>query len=177
MTWTSPKTWTSGDLVPAADLNSYIRDNMLEMSPSKASTVGSLFVTADTNSISERRPAGDFVSTLQSTTTTATYLDLATVGPSVTVECTSYAIIYIYAHMFHSAGTGVWMSFEVSGATTIAANDNTAILLQNTGGQRVGSAFLYSSLNAGMNTFTAKYRISGAGTGNWSDRRIAVLPF
>lgn len=45
MTWTTPRTWTTGELVSAADLNRNIRDDLLEL----RSSVDWVFVTAFQN--------------------------------------------------------------------------------------------------------------------------------
>jgi hypothetical protein len=33
-----------------------------------------------------------------------------------------------------------------------------------------------TGLTAGSNTFTAKYKVAGGGTGTWQNRRIVILP-
>lgn len=180
MAWTSPKTWVSGDVLTASELNLYLRDNLAELSPAKAINPGSYFVTSDTGVVDERIPDADFIAAAEQTTSN-TYVDLATVGPSVTVETSSQALVFLYAHMYDTDNTlGVWMNYSVSGATIDDAvnRDSSGLQLQATGGQRMGVNILHTGLNPGMNTFTAKYRVSGTpNTGTWSDRRLGVLPF
>jgi hypothetical protein len=74
-------------------------------------------------------------------------------------------------------GNKIAMSFAVSGATTIAANDVTSLEnLQPRAGEyyTLGSSFYLSSLTAGSNTFTAKFRID-VGSGQFKDRQITVI--
>lgn len=181
MSWTSPKTWVTGDILPADELNTYLRDNLLELSPNKATTAGSIFVTNNTSEIAERIVTSDYIAASESTSST-TYTDLSTIGPSVTVETSSQAFVFMYCHMYSNDDTNaVWMNFDVSGATTESATsrDSTALMLQASNGQRWGVSVLYQNMTPGMNTFTAKYRCSnntGTVTATWSNRRIAVLP-
>ncbi len=70
-----------------------------------------------------------------------------------------------------------FMSFAVSGATTVAAADAEAVM--QTGGQQQGSAtYVVTGLTAGSNTFTAKYRSSAAAnTCHFSNRALIVTPY
>ena len=105
------------------------------------------------------------------------YADLATTGPSVTATTSASAIVSIYCNQLSSNGNAAWMSYAISGATTDASNDNRAVQLQSTGGQRCGGTFFHSSiLTPGTNTFKAEYRISSAGTATFSVRRLMVIP-
>lgn len=180
MVWTSPKTWVSTDTLPASELNTYLRDNLAELAPAKAVTPGSYFVTTDNGMLSERIPVADFIGAADQSLSN-TYTDLDDIGPTVTVETSSQAWVFLYCHMFGDVNTAaVWMNYSVSGATTDDASgrDSTAIQVQAAGGQRMGVNILHTGLNPGMNTFTAKYRIStGVTLGTWSDRRLGVLPF
>jgi len=82
----------------------------------------------------------------------------------------------VYANQLSSNGNAAWMSYDVSGATTSAADDNRSVQLQSAGGQHAGAVILHTGLTAGTNTFTAKYRISSAGTATFSVRRLMVIP-
>lgn len=168
-------TAVAGSVFTAAQFNTFVRDNLNETAPAKATTAGSIFVTNTLNQIVERVITSDFVSTSETSTSTS-YTSLATPGPSVTVDTSANALIMLYSNLFNSAGNAAWMSYEVSGATTTAAADNRGIQLSSTGGQRLGATIYHTALTPGSNTFTAQYRVSTAGTGTWSDRRMAVIP-
>jgi len=68
------------------------------------------------------------------------------------------------------------MGYAVSGATSISATDTTALVKYGTGNNRMSAVSRLSTLTAGSNTFTAKYRRTGAGTfGYYTDREICVI--
>ena len=94
----------------------------------------------------------------------------------MTATTSAQALVFVYCNQLSSGGTAAWMSYEVSGATTSAADDNRSIQLQSTGGQHAGAAILHTGLTAGSNVFRAKYRISTSGTATFSVRRICVIP-
>ena len=129
------------------------------------------------NTIAARLVAADYIAT-QETTASTTYADLATTGPTVTATTSASCIVAIYANMFNTPGTRAGCRYEISGATSDAANDNRAIQLQGTGGQHVGATFFHSRdpRRPGTNTFTAKYRCSTAGNATYSVRRLMVIP-
>jgi hypothetical protein len=120
------------------------------------------------------------VATDQSTTS-STFADLTTAGPAVTITTGTKALIIITAEMTVSANKGGAAGYAVSGATTIAATDTTAIKMRETGGatsfnNRVSVASRLSTLTAGSNTFTMKYRTtSGGDAANFLNREILVI--
>ena len=124
-------------------------------------------------------PANDSntVSTLQSTTSTS-YTDLATAGPAVTVTTGTKALVIVTAfNNGISGGETAFMSFAVSGASTISASDGNSFCTYNSDGGTVevsASAANVVTLTAGSNTFTAKYR-AGSGTVGFGDRKIFVM--
>lgn len=176
MAWTAPNTAVAGSVFSAAMWNTFIRDNLMEFAAAQATTLGSIFATDAVNSIAERIP--EQASSAGSDTTSSTsYTDLAGgAGPSVNLTTGTKALVFVYCNQQSSAGIAAWMSYAVSGATSVAAVDNRAFQLKGTGGQRGGVPFLHTGLTAGTNTFTAKYRVSTSGSATFSVRRIAVIP-
>lgn len=112
------------------------------------------------------------VTTAQTTTSTS-YTDLATVGPSVTVTTGTKALVMVTCQVENSGGAAAFMSYAVSGATTIAAADTTAVGNKSTSFIRATACSIVT-LTAGSNTFTAKYKV-GASTGTFERRTIAVI--
>lgn len=175
MTWSAPMTAVSNTVFTAAQFNQFVRDNLNETAPAKATTAGSHFVTTTLNAIAERLTTADVVTTSQNTTSTS-YVDLATVGPTVTVTTGASALVMLYNANVNAAGTSSsLMSFAISGSSSVAANDNMSIGTNSTVGSRAGATFLVTGLTPGSNTFTAKYRVGGS-TGTFVDRRLAVFP-
>jgi hypothetical protein len=177
MSWTAPMTAVAGSVFTAAQFNTFVRDNLLECPSAKATTPGSHFVTNATNQVAERVASGTAVFTTETTTSTA-YTDLATVGPVITVSTGSNALICISASIQNDGTGSSRMAYDVSGATTEAPADNRGIAHFGTanGGGVIGNPIWDPSLTPGVNTFTAKYRVS-AGTGTFLSRRLAVIPF
>lgn len=177
MTWTNPMTFVAGTTLTAAQLNANLRDNMLETAPGKATTAGRLFVATGANAIAERPVSDAFIATIQTTTST-TYTDLTTVGPTQTVTTGTSAFVIIRSGLSNSAsGNDCFVSVDVSGASTVAASDAWAIQFRSTSATNgLGAAVthLFTGLTAGSNTFTCKFRVS-AGTGSFQNRTLTVI--
>lgn len=107
-------------------------------------------------------------------TATSSFTDLATPGPSVTVATGTRALVIIASGCYNGGGAAI-ASFEVSGASTVAASDNWSVQNANVPGIRGASVKLVTGLTPGNNTFKMKYRGSG-GTGNFFFREIIVIP-
>ena len=112
------------------------------------------------------------------TTTSVTYTDLATSGPAVTITTGTKALVVVTAraNISLTGGKNAFFSYAVSNATTIAASDAVGAqesFAQNTNG-RYSAVSRLTTLTAGSNTFTMKYRRS-SGTGEFSDREIIVI--
>lgn len=180
MAWSAPLTAVSNSTLTAAQWNASVRDNLLETAPAKATAASQLFVSTGVNTIAARVPTQATVLTAQGTAS-ASYTDLTTVGPAVTVTSGTKAIVGFGAQVENSAaGGGGTMSFAVSGATTIAANAGTTALrsMSGTAGERNSASVVnfVSGLTAGSNTFTAKYLAPTGGTATFQFRELWVLP-
>lgn len=120
------------------------------------------------------------VATSEATTSTS-FTDLTTTTDTVTVTigANGLALVTIAADMSNSAATGfTYVGFAISGATTVAANDNRALKNQsfaNNGQLGLSGAFLVTGLTPGSTTFKLKYRVNGS-TGTFLNRRIGVVP-
>lgn len=184
MAWSAPMTAVAGGVVLAADFNQYVRDNLLATEAAAAANVGGFFVSTGSNAVTERVFTTATVDTNETTTST-TYTDLATVGPAVTVTTGTKALVIsggrIGANTNTAGAPSTKMSWAVSGATTVAASDNWAAGAVHASTDATRSEVYYTSrwwlietLNAGSNTFTAKYAVS-SGTGTYLFRSIHVL--
>lgn len=175
MAWTTPMTAVANAVFTAAEYNLYVRDNLLETEPAKATTTGSLFVGTEAHTITERRPDIAVVATSQQTTS-ATYTNLATSGPAVTVTTGERAIVMHQCLLTNSSTNSSYMSHAVTGATTAPAEDSWSTRRQGTDDILAASLYTWLNLTPGSNTFTAKYRVAGT-TGTFADRRLVVIPF
>lgn len=169
-------TAVSGSVFTAAQFNQFVRDNLNETAPAKATTAGAHFAVTGTNEIAERISANATVATSEDTTSTS-YTDLATVGPAVTATTGPRALVVVRTATSNSGTGSSRMSYEVSGASTVAASDTQCVGVFGTAGTGAlaSDVSLVTGLTAGSNTFTAKYRVS-SGTGTFSTRRITVFP-
>lgn len=181
MAWTTPLTAVANASLTAAQWNASVRDNFLTTAPALATTAGSIFAATGTSAIAQRTP--DAAGQLGGETTTSTSYTstlsggAGTAGPAVTVTSGVKALIAFHCRQStSSAGTNVWTSVAISGATSISASDNWAISYDQTGQLFHGLTYLEEGLTAGSNTFTMSYRVSG-GTGTFATRRINVVPF
>jgi hypothetical protein len=120
-------------------------------------------------------PAGNFVSTTETTTSTS-YTDLTTVQ-SVTLTTGTKAAISLTTYAGQSGNTNeTYISVAVSGATTLAASDTNSLRYKApvaTAVFTLGGTMYISGLTAGSNTFTMKFRVQG-GTGTFQSRSIIV---
>lgn len=189
MAWTAPITFADGNVITAAQMNTYLRDNMLETMPAKATTSGGYFVATGKNRIVERVAQKQTIATSE-TTTNVSYEDLATVGPAVTVTCGTQALVLFGMDSSSSTANFVCCSPEVSIAAAddtgdstpqvlIAPDDSYACVHETSVANHAlqNSHHIYfAGLTPGSLTFTLKYR-TAAGTATISRRRISVLPY
>ena len=129
-------------------------------------------------------PEADTVATAETRDDSA-YGALATAGPVVTVTTGTKALVTIGCQAI-GAGTLVelvpYMSFVVSGATTLASDDSRAVGVRIEADSdelyTVSKQIYLSSLTAGVNVFTAQYRTSSTSGGgaSFSNRFLSVTP-
>jgi hypothetical protein len=180
MAWSTPLTAVSNAALTAAQWNASVRDNLLETAPAKATTAGQFFVSTAANAIAARSPQGNTL-ILSQTTTSTTFTDLATPGPTVTVTTGTTALVVVGAKIQQNTNSAESLaSFAVSGASTIAADSAWAVSSQfptaGTESHAMSKVTWQTGLTPGANTFTMKYRVT-AGTGTFDLRSIAVIPF
>jgi hypothetical protein len=121
------------------------------------------------------------------TTNSGSYTDLPTPGPAVTVtiDPLGIAIVTVSADIACFSLNDGFASFAVSGANTIAANDQSAARLDLTLSSisafdsidiRCSAVTVLTGLTPGSTTFTMKYR-SNFGTNSYFNRKIGVVAF
>lgn len=117
--------------------------------------------------------------TTNQTTSTTTYTDLATTGPAVTLDLVAgqTVLVTVQCRSAVSPTSTTFqanMSFAVSGVESLAAADANAAENTDTASATVTRSTPYTAAVTGSHTFTAKYRVLNATTGNWLNRRIIV---
>ena len=183
MAWTAPMTFVANTVLTAAQMNTHLRDNLMETAPARATLPGSYFASAGLNQIVERQGFRQtFTDSCTSTSTSYGDPETGTVGPSVTVTTGVHALVIFGAEMLRTTDASntntIRTSVDVSGASTIAATDTRSLCNATPGQGRHQSshAVWYDDLTPGENTFKLVYRVSAL-TGQWDSRRIIVLPF
>jgi len=167
---------TTGDIIYASSASNPARLGI--GSSAQVLTVASGIPSWATPASSVPASSTATVATRESTTSTS-YTDLTTAGPAVTVTTGTKALVIVSAFMESPSSAYAYMSFAVSGATTIAASDNYAFRGRVDGDNNQGlkinaSRATVVTLTAGSNTFTAKYKVQ-SGTGYFSNREIIVI--
>lgn len=112
------------------------------------------------------------------TTTSTSYTDLTTVGPSVTITTGTKALVFITSNIDNQSNNGQGhIGFAVSGATTVAASDDQALHYYSNGALALqyGAAYYVSGLTAGSNTFTLKYKSGNGSTQYFARRQLTVM--
>jgi hypothetical protein len=103
------------------------------------------------------------------------------VEPTITLTTGISVIISISANIkdpTKTATTG-FMSFVVSGASSIAASDANSISAGLSTSSETGSVsrtFKLTNLKSGLNTFTAVYKVVGGTSATFSNRDIVIFP-
>lgn len=105
------------------------------------------------------------------TTGSTSYTDLATAGPSISITGRGTVAFAIWSIVQSSTSGSAVSSVAVSGATTLAASDNYALIVSDSSRSSIGWARL--AVNAGSNTYKLRYRVT-AGTGTFHTRRLMV---
>jgi hypothetical protein len=141
------KTWSTNDVLTAADMNA---------------------ITAD--------PAQADITTAETTTNT-TYSALTTAGPSLSRALSAGQRVKVTVSARVDVPNNVtegFMSFLVSGTGSQAASDANAARAVDPGGTTVTRPTIYVVPTTGTYTFTAQYRTISGGTATFRDRRIII---
>lgn len=172
-------TFVANNVLTAAQLNTHLRDNLMELAPAKASSnVGSWFFVQGPNRIEERIMKSARVDTQQNTKSSS-YVDLATPGPTVTVNTGKRAIVMLMGHNGNTVGnSSCSMAFSISGETEREPSDTHSLsMVPRTANEKMGwgVTYLLEDLEPGQNTFHCKYK-AGADTAIFANRFLAVIP-
>lgn len=150
---------------------------------SDAALPGSIAQFAFLDTGTPARIVSNTVAASQGTSSTAAYVDLATTGPSATLNVPASGEVTVDISADYSAGgaaaqTG-FMGVALSGANTVAASDARCARMTSLGAVGVGATisnrFHFTGLNPGTTTFKAMFKTSTS-TATFSNRTIIVDP-
>lgn len=180
MAWTAPSTVVAQQAVTAALWNTSVRDNLNACAIALATAAGRWFASSGANAMAERVPDSALVATSQ-TTASLTYVDLTTVGPTVTHNTSTRCMVSWSAIMSNNtAGSGARMGLALSGSTTSAASDTNSACCESANASdlfQISWTTIFEGLTAGSLTLTAKYRAVGSGTASFATRIVTMVPF
>jgi hypothetical protein len=147
MAWTTPASYVAANVLGAANLNTYLRDNTTFLLNGKA---------VYSNAV---------IATLSSTSTS--FVDVSATHAQFSMNITSgRAAVMFFFHpylSFSSAGTGNYGIFRVMCDATAAA---ASAYWQNTAFQQVAAVGVFTSLSVGTHTFKMQWQlVTGTGTG------------
>lgn len=113
-------------------------------------------------------------------TASATYVDLATVGPTVSLRTgKSVCIISSFLGENNGADQGGVMNVDITGASTFGPQTAWETVGLYSAANRNASACSLIHINAltpGVNQFRAKYRAHWGGTASFKNRKMIVFP-
>lgn len=177
MSWTAPATFTDGNVLSAADMNTFLRDNMLETMPGKATGQLRHYIADGANRIIERQIVKEYIEVADVTSSTS-YGDLGTVGPSITLVASQAVLVFWTMYVENNtAGATNCSSIDVSGATVSGPADSKALMIPiytADKGRQVGMADIIAGLAPGTHTFKLQYRVD-SGTGKFAKRSLIVI--
>lgn len=187
MAWTVPITFVDGDPLTAAQLNTFLRDNLNATAPGIATTPGRLIVTAGKYQLAERQ-------WVQATKRGVVTCDSpwpsdpaeeGDPGPSVTFQHGGQFLALYDARIRPLGGVGVLNYAPVIEGDTdntpsvyrTAVRSNRTSIYYRTGG-----FYWFTGLEPGVTTVTMKYgNTPGADAatehGDFAERRLTVIPF
>jgi len=184
MVWTTPKQFNPGDILTAADLNIYLRDNLLESEVMKCTTAGSHLTTDTGANLVERKVLGEVVDGSETITCpplvylgsntwdngSYTPRDLGTRGPTVTIQTGTRALVFMSAKANcdnPEVQSLIFIGVDVqdsshrlttySSTDVIGANQGFSLWPMAGSTTQRGKMTLITGLTPGMNTFTMKY--------------------
>lgn len=176
MAWTTPLTAVANATLTAAQWNASVRDNLNETAPALFDGNGQYIVSTGPNTCGVRAVFNAYNHDSDTTTSTS-YDDMSVAGPTVSRTSGTLVAVFVTAGVVNSVGGTSLMSFEMSGATTVAADDAFAVGNTSPAGEWIqASTVIVRDANPGSTTYTSKYRVT-SGTGTFQFRRIAVMPF
>jgi hypothetical protein len=153
-TWTTPKTWSTGEALSASDMNTHIRDNLgaLKAPPTAAYTCDEV---------------GDYA------TTQTTFVDVDVSNLALTITTTGGDVMVgFHGHIYANGGI-CNLDVTVDGARE--AGDDGITAVHAAFREAVSFVRLITDLDAGSHTFKLQWKVSagtatlyaGAGTANY----------
>lgn len=179
MPWTNPITFEDGDPLTAAQLNTFLRANLLETGPGRAAANGRLLTTLNVNQIGERQWARDYNHqdiSLDRRFPVSEDAEGSTYGPEVTVEHGGRMLILFDASIRTIEGTGNAIYAPMIDGRS-PDSSHYALRSGREGVHRSMGCILWTESPPGVSTVTMAYgTYSSSTTCLYSHRRLTVIP-
>ena len=145
MTWTTPRTWVTGEVLTATDLNTHLRDNLDALK-------------APPTAHNELDESSNY------TTTSVTFVDIDATNLSLTIETTGGDVLvgFVGSVMHSTSGAVVLLDLDVDGSRL--ADDDGFLGVRPTNSSTSGNVsfvYLVTGLSAGSHTFKLQWRVTG----------------
>lgn len=184
MAWTAPITFYDGDPLTAAQLNTFLMENLNASAPGVASAARQLLVSYGKNQITARQWAKTYKSgavTISSPFPADPDED-SDLGPTVTFEHGGGFRLLYDCTIRRSAGTGYanYSPVIVDGPGELPSHYEIAVRSGSSNITRTGSSCIVQGADPGVTTVTMKYGNSPASgaeaTCVYDNRRLTVIP-
>lgn len=171
-------TFVDGRPLTSAQLNTHVRDNMMETEVAKATKAGGYFCTETPGNIKQRLPRKGYISTFESVSATG-WQDMATPGPICRLECGTQVAIFVSARIVPATSDFGRCGVKVEGATDRQPEEGRCLLIgaSTTNGTTCQSFWVLQGLTPGDHTFTMQYSTVFGGSASIGKRRLIVVPF
>jgi hypothetical protein len=145
MGWTTPRTWSTGEVVGATDMNTHVRDNLTY-----------LF----------NRPADvDKVDNAASYTTTSTsFTDINATNLGITMTVASGKVLLLFSGVCSVTGGQVRFDFDIDGTRYCSAGTDGLAGVTSINPNPICMAALVNGLSAGSHTFKVKWWVTSGQT-------------
>ena len=146
-TWTTPKTWSTGEALTASDMNTHIRDNLdaLKAPPTDE-------YTCDESS--------------EYTTTSASFVDVDATNLNLTITTTGGDVMVgFYGTVKHSAASSNGVKFDVDLDGSLIAGDDGLVGTNFAASNQIKAVSfvtLVTGLSAGSHTFKLQWNTAAA---------------
>jgi hypothetical protein len=197
-------TFTAGSVLTATQVNTYLMQQAVMVftneaardaaitSPSKGMIAYLTTPTVPTSNAGAKTiyngsvwvcvtPQNNVVLTKQGNYLAGTYVDLATVGPSVTLVTGTTALVTLSATLYTQSADRCYAGVAVSGASTIAGTNNFSCSLYSRDAAASDNSIasvsytgIITGLTAGTNIFTMKYAATASNFMSASNRSLTV---
>lgn len=176
MAWVTPPTFVAGNVLTAAQLN-ILSGDLNETAPGKATAAGQIFVSTAANAVAARTMGHGNVSGAAQGTTSLSYVDLTTVGPSVTITTGATALAIISCEMSNDTINGYCeITYGLNGAAPATSNTLRSVSAIANARESASRAIWVSGLTPGSNTFKLMYRAQAGGTASFNFRDLVIMP-